>query len=276
MRSRAVHAWSLHRTLGSFVAEHSLAPGGTGPVPRSADPGLTVLELPAELARRGFDTVQLCHFHLASREAGYLSELRWALADASITLDALLIDAGDLVHPDHGAATEEWVAGWLDVAGQLGATRARVIAGQAPPTPELIELSAERLGRLARQSPVRVVTENWMALLPSATEVRQLLDATGGEVGLLVDLANWTGADRDRQLAEIGGLAETSHAKCRSRADGSLDTDDYRGALEAVLGAGFTGPLALVHDGPDPDEWAALEGCQRVVDEVLADRSRVL
>ena len=67
-----------------------------------------------------------------------------------------------------------------------------------------------------------------MALLPTATHVHRLLEAAEGDIGRLVDRANWTGQDRDAQLASIGALAETSHAKCTARADGSLDTDDFR------------------------------------------------
>ncbi len=271
--SHAVHDWSLHRILGRFVSVHANPPGahaGMSPVAPEAG-ALTLLDLPRELAMQGYDTVQLCHFHLPSRDRSYLGELRSALSDAGITLDALLVDSGDLVHPTDADAHEAWIAGWLEDAAALGAGRGRVIAGQAGPTPERLAESGRRLKRLAMRSPVRVVTENWMALLPSAAEVHRVLDAADGEVGLLVDLANWTGGDRDAQLASIGGRAETSHAKCRTTADGALDLEDYRRALHAVLDAGFSGPLCLVYDGPDPDEWAALARCRDVVDEVTAE-----
>jgi sugar phosphate isomerase/epimerase len=264
MMSRAVHDWSLHRTLGRFVSAEANPPGESESLqPRKADSSaMALLDLPAELARRGYDVVQLCHFHLPSRDPAYLAELRASLADAHVTLDALLIDSGDLVHPSDADQHEAWIAGWLEDAGTLGATRGRVIAGQADPTPELLKQSARRLRRLAVGSPVRVVTENWMALLPTATHVSQLLEAAAGEIGLLVDLANWTGPDRDAELATIGALAETSHAKCTTKADGSLDTEDFRRALAAVTASGFTGPLCLVYDAPNPDEWQGLATCR--------------
>ena len=96
------------------------------------------------------------------------------------------------------------------------------------------------------------------------TPQHQLLEAAEGDVGPLVDLANWTGPDRDAQLASIGGIAETSHAKCTTKADGSLDTDDFRRALMAVTASGFAGLLCLVYDAPDPDEWEGLATCRRV------------
>ncbi|MBI4900350.1 MAG: sugar phosphate isomerase/epimerase, partial [Actinobacteria bacterium] len=99
MVSHAVHDWSLHRTLGRFVSDHANPPGASGGMrPTEPDAGaLALLDLPSELAARGYDTVQLCHFHLPSRDRSYLDELRSALGDAGIALDALLVDAGDLV-----------------------------------------------------------------------------------------------------------------------------------------------------------------------------------
>lgn len=54
----AVSSWSLDRTLGS---------------PRDGVPttaGVPLLELPAALRAHGYDTVQLCHFHLPRTDTG--------------------------------------------------------------------------------------------------------------------------------------------------------------------------------------------------------------
>lgn len=259
MSAKAVSSWSLHRTLGSFRSVDPVSADRAAARPTEPSSGLTLLDLPAELRRRGFDTLQLVHFHVPSRDPGYLDELRAALADASITLDAVLVDDGDLVDPADSDAHEAWISGWLDDAARLGARRARVIAGKQAPTPDRIRESGRRLARLASAHPdLRVVTENWLALTPDAMSVHQLLDAAGGSVGLLIDLANWKGDDHGEQLASIAPLAETSHAKCHFGPAGP-DEDDYRRTLGLLRDAGFSGPLALVYDGPDPDEWARLE-----------------
>ena len=235
--SYAISTWSLNRTLRT----------------------VELIDVPADLRRRGFEAVQFCHFDLPSRDAGYLSELRSSLDEAGIALDALLIDDGDLTDPREADKQQAWISSWLDAAVELGADKARVIAGKSTPTAERLATSGRRLARLAADHPeVRIVTENWLALVPTAADVRALLDPTDRRVGLLIDLGNWTGEDRYDELAAIADLAETCHAKCHADADG-LDTDDFRRSLSVLKDAGYDGPLALVYDGPDDDEWGHLE-----------------
>ncbi|WP_223692551.1 sugar phosphate isomerase/epimerase family protein [Leifsonia poae] len=247
---KTVSSWSLHRTLGS---------------------GVPLLELPALLKLRGFDTVQLCHFHLPSREAGYLDELWQALAESGIALDALLIDDGDLTNPDDGEAHRDWISGWVEDATILGARRARVIAGRSAPDEETLRASAQGLARLARDHDgIRIVTENWLELTPGPREVLQLLDAAGGAVGLLIDTGNWVGETKYDDLAAVAARGETCHAKCHFGPAGG-DLDDYRRSLETLRDNGFDGPLALVYDDDFVDEWSGLDIEHQVVSAVFGE-----
>lgn len=268
MVAKAVSSWSLHRTLGRYVAPDSGARGGPFmDAPASGD-GLPLLELPAALREHGYDVLQLVHFHLPSRDPAYLAELRAALDGAGVVLDALLVDDGDLVGPDADAA-EAWIGEWLDAAVALGARRARVAAGRSAPTPEKVRESATRLRRLAaRHDDLGLVTENWLAMLPDADTVLALLRETGESVGLLIDLGNWSGPDKYEELARIAPLAETCHAKCRFTEQGP-DREDYRRSLRVLQDAGFDGPLALIYDGPDGDEWGCLDVEYGIVTEVF-------
>ncbi|GAA2099027.1 TIM barrel protein [Microlunatus panaciterrae] len=269
MTTFAVSTWSLHRTLGSYYLDTPADPRDGVAEARWGEPRLSLLELPDELRRRGYDTLQICHFHLPSRDQSYLDELRSALAQAGIRLDAVLIDDGDLTHPTEADAHETWVGEWLDTATALGADRARVIAGMATPTPDRLSESAQRLARLAAGHPgIRVVTENWMDLLPSSVEVHELLQQTGEQVGLLLDLGNWRGATKYTHLASVSALAETCHAKCGFSATGP-DAEDFRHCLELLRAADYAGPLALIYDGPDDDEWAMLEREKEIVQSVF-------
>lgn len=221
--------------------------------------GMALLDLPAALRSHGYDAVQICHFHLPSRSAEYLAQLRTALDDAGITLEALLVDDGDLTDPEHADQVEAWMSEWLRVAEALGATRVRLTTGHAEPTPERIRECAGRLARLAEAHPgVRVVIENWGGMLRDAQSVQTLLRETDGAVGLLIDLGNWHGPDKYAELARIAPFAESCHAKCRFRG-AEPDAEDYRRSLQILKDAGYRGPLALIYDGPDDDEWAKLE-----------------
>jgi sugar phosphate isomerase/epimerase len=242
----AVQSWALDRTL------------------RRSEHPLDLLALPGELQRRGYSSVQLCHFHLPQRDEQHLREVRGALAAAGVRLDALLVDDGDLTHPEEGDAAERWVAGWVADAAVLGADRVRVIAGKTR-TADALRVSSERLGRLAAGADgVRVVTENWFDVTASAADVEAVLDPLQGRVGLLVDLANWTGPTKYDELARVARYGETCHAKAHWHG-GVLDEADYRAAIAALEDNGYTGPYALVYDGPSPDEWAGLDALREVV-----------
>jgi sugar phosphate isomerase/epimerase len=279
VETKAVSTWSLHRVLGSFFADDPVdvskadrKASASGPVDTGAsDPDrLPLLDLPAELHDRGYDRVQICHFHLPTRAPSYLAELKAALAEADVELDAVLVDDGDLTHPTDADTHEAWIDGWLDDATALGAKRARVIAGRSAPTAETVAASSRRLAGLAGRHPeLRVVTENWLEMTPSATEVLSILGDTGDSVGLLIDLGNWTGADKYEQLERIAPLAETCHAKCHFGADGA-DADDFRQSLGVLKAAGFDGPLALIYDGKDAAEWDSLELEQKIVSTVFS------
>lgn len=268
---KAVHAWSLDGTLG-----HPRVPGpdGSGPTtPGGRTAGaLDLLDLPAELARRGYRAVQITHFQLPTRDAGYLAELRASLAASGITLDAFLIDDGDLVHPTDADLHERWISDRLADAEALGAHHARVVAGRSAPTPELLAASARRLSRLAAAHPgVAIVTENWRELLPDAGSVRTLLDAADG-VRLLIDLGNWTMPDKHEQLARIADLAVTCHAKAHRDDGGRLDDVDYARSLRVLQDAGYAGALAMVNESTRPDgsdEWDGLEQEHEVVRRVF-------
>jgi sugar phosphate isomerase/epimerase len=255
--AKAVHTWSLFRTLGRYIAPGSMP---SGDLPEGGDGGLGLLDLPSELRRRGYSSAQLCHFYLSSRETSYLAEVRAAFGQAGVEIECLLIDDGDLTHPTHGAEQAAWISAWMEAAEHLGAPRVRVPAGKQPPSADTLRLSAGRLIQLAIEHPeVRLVTENWHALLPDAASVNTLLDLTGDRIGFLIDLGNWTGPDKYSELAAVAGRAETCQAKAATDPTGAINELDYRSSLDVLRNANYTGPLAMVYTGADDDEWTRLD-----------------
>lgn len=262
-RRLSVSTWSLHRTLGSP------SPYGPGQeIPERTSEGVTLLELPAKLDNFGLKTLEICHFHLPSRDKSYLHELKGSLTDAGVEAFTLLVDAGDVTDPVHGERDFQWIAEWIDDAAELGVERARVIAGKTTPTKERLDASIRGLRRLADRAEavgVRLTTENWLALMASPVEVLQVMDALDGRMGLCVDFGNWRGAEKYDDLAELMPLAESFHAKCHFGSDGSMDSEDYVRCLELARAAKKAGPYTLIYDGPNPDEWAGLDAERNVV-----------
>jgi sugar phosphate isomerase/epimerase len=266
---RAVSTWSLHRTLGNFVSDQSAVEGGRCLQLPDRPGGQTLLEILPELADRGFRTLQICHFHLESREPAYLQQLRDQLDASGIELEMLLIDAGDLMAEDIDRQLD-WYNDWLEAAAMLGAKRARICAGRSAPTPERLRKSGQYLAQLAAEHPrVRIVTENWLEATPNAESVLNVLEAAGDSIGLLIDLGNWSAPEKYADLARIAAQAESCHAKCHFTAEGP-DEADFKRCLAILHAAGFAGPISLIYDGPDPDEWANLEREWEIVVETLA------
>lgn len=256
----AVSTWSLHRVLGTIYPHDT----GTDDVgeddDRFGEGEESLLGLPSVLANHGYDRLEIVSFHLRSRDPIYLGELRDQLKVSGVTLQTLLIDAGDMTDPVHGARDTRWIAGWVDVANALGAENARIIAGKQKPTPETMARSVagfKELLAVNAGSPLKLFTENWFDLLSTSDAVHELLDRLEGQVGLLADFGNWTGADKYDGLKSIFPRASLCHAKA-SFAAGRMDEADYGLCVGAAEEAGYTGPYTLIFDADHPGEWAGL------------------
>ncbi len=256
----AVSTWSLHRLLGT-VYPHDLTTTEVGQMQETYGEGEeSLLGLPSVLANHGYHRLEIVSFHLRSRDPIYLGELRDQLRIANVRLQTLLIDAGDISHPEHGARDTAWVASWIEVANELGAENARIIAGKQKPTRDALDRSVKALNSLAEGnagSPVRLVTENWFDLLAEPAHVHYLLDRLEGRIGLLGDFGNWGGDNKYADLKSIFGRAELCHAKA-SFIDGDLDEADYGACVTLAEEAGYKGPYTLIFDSEIPSEWHGL------------------
>lgn len=256
----AVSTWSLHRLLGTTYP-HDLTTSEVGPMQETYGEGEeSLLGLPSVLANHGYHRLEIVSFHLRSRDPIYLGELRDQLGIANVRLQTLLIDAGDISHPEHGARDQAWIAGWIEVANELGADNARIIAGKQAPTRDALDRSIKALNALAdgnAGSSVRLVTENWFDLLAEPAHVHYLLDKLEGRIGLLGDFGNWGGDTKYSDLRSIFGRAELCHAKA-SFIDGDLDEADYGACVTLAEEAGYKGPYTLIFDSEIPGEWHGL------------------
>ncbi|MEO9298820.1 sugar phosphate isomerase/epimerase family protein [Devosia alba] len=256
----AVSTWSLHRLLG-MTYPHDLTTTEIGPMQETYGEGEeSLLGLPSVLANHGYHRLEIVSFHLRSRDPVYLGELRDQLKIADVTLQTLLIDAGDISHPEHGEHDQAWIASWIEIANELGAQNARIIAGKQKPTRDALDRSVKALTALAdgnAGSDVRLVTENWFDLLAEPAHVHFLLDKLDGRIGLLADFGNWSGPEKYADLKSIFNRAELCHAKA-SFIDGDLDEADYGQCIALAEAAGYKGPYTLIFDSEIPSEWHGL------------------
>ncbi|NKB71421.1 MAG: TIM barrel protein [Candidatus Latescibacteria bacterium] len=255
----SVSTWSLHRTLGAPPFY-----GVDQPIPTDdhGQGAATLLELPALIAAKKIKTLEICHFHLPSRDAVYLAELKAAIEAAEVELFTLLVDDGDLSHPEHGQRDRAWMEGWLEVAQALSSRCVRMIAGKQEPDADSLERSYQGLRYLSERAEargLRLMTENWFAITSAPEYVETLLQRLEGRVGLCLDFGNWEGLDKYKQLAAIAAHAESCHTKAHFETPVALDEADYIRCLELTKAAGFKGPYTLIYDGPHDNEWRGLK-----------------
>lgn len=267
----ATSSWSLHRRLGASMYQWPDPKGA--PVLEGAGPGeLTLLELPAQLAARGIGLLEICHFHFPRLDDDYIGQLRQVLADSGVGLFSVLIDAGDIAHPDAAQRAKEmaWIREWMGIAARCGAQYVRVIAGGADDG-EAVRVSAANLRVLAsvgRTLGIGVLTENFRALGTSVKALNAVLDLCEGEVGLCADFGNFKGPDKYRDLAAILPRATSVHAKADFPVEGQMDREDFVRCLRLASDAGFAGPYSLIFSSRG-DEWEGIEKTREVVAEWL-------
>jgi sugar phosphate isomerase/epimerase len=240
-----------------------------------------ILDLPAATRKHGIANMQLGHFHVPHPDKVWLGEFRAAARDAGVTITTMLIDDGD---PSNAATHERdvrWINRWVDLAAEVGAQTARVVAGRQKPSPDTLALSVAGLKQIAAHGKsvgVRIITENWHDLLSSPKEVHHVLDAVGDDLGLLVDFGNWKGPAKYADLASIMPRGEDTHAKCSFAAKldvpDAMDRDDYGKCVRIVAEAGYAGPYTLIYDGPDDDEWAGLAMEAQFIRDTLSATNR--
>lgn len=256
----AVSSWSLHRTIGATYHDSpSKGPQGEA---KHSDTQLALLNLPAALRANSYEAMQLCHFHLPSREPSYTNEFRAAAGQADVELLTVLIDEGDVTDPEWGEASVEWIAGWVRTAAALGASRARVIAGKQPYSPEAMDAAVSRLTRIADAADevgLALETENWFPLLATPAAVNEMLDRMDGRLALCADFGNWPRPQIYEDLPKIMPRAETCHAKLEFLNATDLDEPHTDACLRIAREANYKGPYVIVNGGKGDSEWEAIE-----------------
>lgn len=218
-----------------------------------------MLNLGEALADHDFSVLEIPHFHIPSTEPSYLAELRSSLKASGIELWSLLIDDGDINHPEFAVRDRDWIESWIRVAATLGAKSVRVIGGMQPVDEEKIGRAERQLARLtefAEEAGIKIRTENWYPTMATADVVERVLEDVVG-LGLCFDYGNWSGPNKYEELAKIARFADSCHAKC-NYIDGNPDVEDFAKCTKILVDAGYKGPFTLVHAEPGR-VWESLD-----------------
>ncbi|MDR6552664.1 sugar phosphate isomerase/epimerase family protein [Paenibacillus qinlingensis] len=271
-------SWSLHRNLGPLRwtrwDEHTRTPfTDTQEQPEL----LSLIQLPAELAAKGFSSMEVCHFHFPETGEDYLQNLKQACTEAGLRFYTLLLEYGDISSPDEFRRQSDiaWMKDWIDIAASSGAERVRIIAGEAEPSDRealLRSIEALReLGQYGAEHGVRVVTENFKSLSSTADNCLEILTGCGDLIGFTSDFGNFKGSDKFDALALTIPHSESIHAKAQTNADGLPDEIEFTRCLDIAKEAGYKGPLTLVYDGPG-DMWEGIERVRKLAEPYCSDR----
>jgi sugar phosphate isomerase/epimerase len=282
-------SWSLHRALGRppLFGSGNPVSAPAGPV---VEAEVSLLDLPARLAQIGIHTLEIVHFHFPTQDNRFFEEVAAAAKEAGVELFSILIDAGDITHPDATRREQDlaWIRSWIDGAAFCGASHVRVVAGYshvdrnggALADHPVIQLSAQNLRALAayaRDQGVRVITENFRETGSRADQLLAILDLCEGEVGLCADFGNFKGETKYEELGAIFPHADSAHVKAEYNAVGQIVEEEFGRGLSLLMKSGFDGPMSLIFDTAlhrGESEWDNLVVMRKFVDSYLQPEGR--
>lgn len=272
----SLSTWSLHRNLGPLRWTVWNEENGIHDTSIQDQPQIhSLLELPAAAARRGYQAIEVCHFHFPSTEPDYLAQVKQAFEAAGLSFDTLLLDYGDITSANDQRVTADLVLirNWIEVASLCGAKQIRVVAGEAPPTDEeALSLSAARLSELADYGitvGVKVVTENFKSLTSTGASCMKLFGQWGEHAATITDFGNFHGPLKYEEIALTTPLSVSVHVKPQYDENGFPDEAELRKCLDTVTSAGFNGAFVLIYDGPG-DMWEGLERVKQIASAYIS------
>lgn len=263
-------SWTLHGRLGQARYEHTLD-GRSWLKSGSKNPDMSLLELPAFVAKDDIPKVELCHFHFPSVESDYLAKLKEAIEKAELTLENLLLDTGNIATPDPSQLEQEIAIAkmWIDIAAEVGAKGCRIACGTEPPrehTKEQVIEVLQELNDYASSKGVVITTENFKETGLQADDLLEIISRTNRPLKLCIDFGNAAkSGDKYGTLQKLMPQGTSLHCKGEYQ-DNQLDRQELLHSLSLVNSAGFSGFVSLVYDGTE-NEW---EKTLELRDEITA------
>jgi hypothetical protein len=296
-RSRlALSTWSLHEQLGPRRLTKRDDKGVKQPHQIPHPQTMTLLEFLAQVRPKvDVDQVELCAFHVPSREPGYVAELKDALKRNELSVISMPIDAGNISVENPGWREDDLaeIEEWMDFAADLGAKYVRsnassYVARDEPLAP--LDVTIDSYRRLADRAAARgmqMTIENHGGLTTDPEVIVRIVEAVGPaklkvclDTGGFPPVAGRQGSpepptDLDpeplyKDLARIAPYTGIVHAKTVwFDAAGRHLAFDAHHTLRIARDAGFAGPVSIEYGG-GVDEWTNALRTKRIIEEVFA------
>ena len=268
----ALSSWSVHGLLGQAWYEPD-ANGDRVNTNGKHSPEISLLALPALLAKDGIAVLEICHFHFPRTDDAYLGDLKAAIEDAGIRLAHVLIDTGNLSSLDDAQwrADIETNKFWQRVAAKLGADGVRIDCGTDPATPETIARSAAALQELAdygAELGLETTTENWRTTSIESDDLLAIMNQADRPLNLCVDFGNAEKtADKYATLSALLPKGTSIHCKPQYE-NGAIDDEDLAHCFSLAKDAGFEGYVTIICGDTD-DEWQKILTIKQHAERVI-------
>lgn len=276
---------------GKLVPFRGGIPGVAAP-----EPTITIFDLPALVKNElGFDTVEICQFHIPENTPGNIAELKRALDDAGVRLVNMPVDIGNI--SDANAVYREEDLGrieeWFRAAAALGSSAVRVNAsgfgGSIAPLDVTIA-SYKRLADTAESLGMQLLIENHGGITDDPEVIVKLVEGVGPDrFKVLLDIANFpllreirTAVREGRvpttdatpvygQVQRLAPYAGFVHVKTGEfERPGEPPAYDIVRALEAIKATDYAGTVSIESVAPVGDVWENARQLRDLVAKVFA------
>ena len=207
----------------------------------------------------GIQELELLDMFLESSDAPYIDRVKGMVAEAGCKTVCVTLHPKLLVDDQaERNAQVDYVKGWLDAAGRLGAGVIRVNLSGTQDVEVATQRSIEVLKPICEHAAglgIKVTIENHGGATRTADGMLRIIKGVAADnMGALPDFGNFEPETRYQQLEKVAGYAFHCHAKTRTfNQEGEEVGWDTGRCVQIMKDAGYTGCWGIEFEGKFDD-----------------------